>query len=161
MNATSDTPRRLLATLSLAGCAVASPFSASGSRDVADAVAKCGGTTAVVGITYAELDTSKRRPFEENATRIVDDLHQHPGFIGSSIRTRVLGHEVWTMSAWCSDADLDAFVASSSHQRGIREGMPSVTGLRFARVTVRREEIPISWDRALEILRERGSTRGH
>ena len=110
---------------------------------------------------HRRRDSSNRGPFDENAKRILTELDRQRGFVGYSLRSRILGHEVWTMTVWCTAADLEAFVASRAHQRGIRGGMPSVSKARFARVIVRRRDLPLSWETALEVLRDRGDSHGY
>jgi heme-degrading monooxygenase HmoA len=151
----------LLPIPAVTGCTLAKPFSGPGYERGKGVTLPGAGETVVVGLTYAKLDPATRGPFDDNRVRVVEDLARNAGFIGYSIRTRVFGNEVWTMTVWQSHGALDAFVESQAHQRGVREGMPAVTAARFARIELPRREIPLSWDRALEVLEKDGYTRGY
>ncbi|MCK6552240.1 DUF3291 domain-containing protein [Myxococcota bacterium] len=142
--------------LFLAGCPVAKPFSGPGYDRAIGAALGPGGDTVIVAITNAKLDGRARGDFDLHTKRIIASLDAQPGFIGASVRTRLFGDEVWTMTAWDDEASLDAFVTSRVHLDGMKKGSAAVTAARFARIEVPRRELPLSWARAVELLDARG-----
>ncbi len=68
------------------------------------------------------------------------------------MRTQFLGDEVWTMTVWRSDEEREAFVHSDLHREAMAAGKPAIRQMRFARVSLPAEEIPIPWSRAIELL---------
>ncbi|MDX2088871.1 MAG: antibiotic biosynthesis monooxygenase [Kofleriaceae bacterium] len=143
--------------LALAACAVSRPFAGPGYDRERGVIAPDTGAMVVVALTNATLDGARRHTFDDHTRRVVDSLSSQPGFIGSSLRTRIFGNEVWTMTAWTSEEALDNFVASGVHQTAIENGMAPVRTARFARIKVARTALPLSWDRALEILETQGT----
>lgn len=150
-------PRRLLglflALLSLGGCAIATPFRGPG-YDSADGVAADRPETVVVVLTEAVLrdDRAGSSAFWDNVGKVEDSLAQQPGFIGYSLRRELLGDRAWTMTAWSDEASIAAFVHSPTHQTAIAEGLGALQATGFARIKVKRDDVPLDWERALEIL---------
>ena len=144
----------LMSALSLFGCTVATPFSGPG-YESGKGVTLEGADPVVVSLTYAELRTDRklRSTFWEYVEKVETSLQGRPGFIGYSKRTIVIGHKAWTMTVWADQTSLNDFVSSDVHQAAIRKAMSALASADFARVEVTREEIPLSWDRALLVLK--------
>lgn len=144
------------AACGLAGCQMATPFSGpgySGGSGGSGVIGAAAGERVVVGVTHAVLDGRKRSVFDEHTRRVVRSLPEHDGYLGHSIRTRVFGHEVWTMTVWRDGAALDAFVRSPVHQEAIRRGMPAVIAAQFMRLEWPATSPPPSWTAIQERLR--------
>ncbi len=143
----------VLPMLSLNGCAISTPYRTSDDGTVPPA-----NDTVLVVITHSELaeGTDSESDFWSNVSAVADSLDGRPGFVGYRLRRQLLGRNSWTMTAWADEASLEAFVQSDVHQTAIREGWPALARARFARVTLPRSDMPISWDRAVAILDAQG-----
>lgn len=107
----------------------------------------------IIGVTNATLDGSKRALFDQHTRNVVRSLPSHDGFIGSSVRTRLMGNEVWTMTVWRDEAALDSFVRSPVHVEAIRKGLPAVIEAKFARFSWPAESVPPKWGEIIERLK--------
>ena len=138
---------------SLVGCTLATPFRGPG-YDRGKGIVLDGVETVYVGLTLAVLknDRKLQSVFWSNVRKVEASLYQRKGFIGYSKRTRLLGNRAWTMTVWTDEASLEDFVQSDVHQRAIRESMGALESAAFARIEIKPEEIPISWDRAIALL---------
>ena len=135
--------------LNIAGCAISTPYRG------ADAGGDPSGDEMVlVVLTHAELaeGTDSASAFWSNVSAVADSLEGRPGFVGYRLRRELFGRDSWTMTVWTDVAALEAFVESDIHQTAIREGWPALARARFARVTLPRSDIPISWARAEALL---------
>ncbi|MBL0869074.1 MAG: hypothetical protein IBJ18_00685 [Phycisphaerales bacterium] len=124
----------------LASCAeVATPFRGPGydasSRTLLpiESVEANGQPTYILALTNATLDRSRRGIFDAYTRKLEKALPDTPGLVGFSIRARLLGSEVWTMTLWTSDEAADDFVGSPLHRKAIKEAMPAVLTSRFYR----------------------------
>ncbi|HEX8876543.1 MAG TPA: antibiotic biosynthesis monooxygenase family protein [Phycisphaerales bacterium] len=125
----------------LGSCALATPFSGPGRSSDGDRV--------FVAVTNAVLHPDKRRAFDDHTRRVIESLPSHEGYLGHSVRGRVLGNEVWTMTMWRDEESLDAFIESPVHRTAIREGLSGVRTAKFLRFEWS-DETPPGW---AEILR--------
>ena len=146
-----------LSLLALGGCAIATPFEGPG-FDREKGVTLEGPDRVVVAITKAVLqgDSSERSGFWTNVRRVEASLESRQGLIGYSLRRQLFGSTAWTMTVWIDEASLDAFVGSSVHQTAIEQSLPALSQTGFARFEMERDDIPLPWDRAVEILEEDG-----
>lgn len=149
-----------LLLVSLSGCTMATPFRGPG-FDVETGVSGTAPDPLLVVVTEADLggDWFQRRTFWRNVSRVVDSLGSRPGFIGHSRRMEVFGSKAWTVTVWTDEPAMRAFVAGDVHQRAIAESAEALAAARFARFTVPRAEVPVSWDKALAALA--ASSRGY
>ncbi|MBI1190761.1 MAG: hypothetical protein GC200_08805 [Tepidisphaera sp.] len=137
---------RLLAGVALAGawfaggCRLATPFRAS-----TDGTPPAAGPV-VVAITHAQLDPAGRDAFDRYTDKVIASLPSNAGYLGYSVRGRLLGNEVWTMTLWRDHAATDAFVRSSTHGQAIREGLAAVKRAQFLRFEWPAADPPPSWD---------------
>lgn len=119
--------------LGLSGCEVAMPVRGPG-FDARQGVTLAGaGETVIVAVTHAVLDAKTRGAFDDSTRKVAASLPQQPGFIAYSLRTRLFGDEVWTMTMWVNEEAVDGFTASPVHVRAIRDGMPAVKTAQFLR----------------------------
>ena len=146
-----------LSLLALGGCAIATPFKGPG-FDPKEGVTLEGPDRVVVAVTKAVLqgDSNERSGFWTNVRRVEASLESRQGLIGYSLRRQLFGATAWTMTVWVDEASLDAFVGSRVHQTAIEQSLPALSQTGFARVEVGRDDIPLPWDRAVEILEEDG-----
>ena len=128
------------------GCQLATPFKGTGySRDEGVTLAGVGDTVCVA-ITHALLDGDNRSAFDDHTRRVIQSLPTQDGYIGHSVRTRLLGHEVWTMTVWRDEEAMQAFVDSPVHRTAIREGMSAVRSAQFLRLDWPTASVPPSWN---------------
>ncbi|MEM7023415.1 MAG: hypothetical protein AAF637_12605 [Pseudomonadota bacterium] len=151
----------IVSLLTLTGCVYTTSFRGPG-YDAERGVTMGDKDQVVVALTKAVLreDGVGRSDFWTNVFVVSDSLAGRPGFVGSSLRTEVFGKNAWTMTVWTDEASLDDFVYGEVHQTAIREGFGALQAVRFARLAVGRDAIPISWSRALEILENEGRSYG-
>jgi len=143
----------LMSAFSLIGCTISTPFSGPG-FEPGKGVTLEGTDPVVVSLTYAELrkDRRLRSTFWEYVDKVEASLQGRPGFIGYSKRTIVFGHKAWTMTVWADNASLNEFVSSDVHRTAIRNAMGALATADFARLELKRDELPLSRDRALLLL---------
>jgi quinol monooxygenase YgiN len=140
-----------LLALALGGCAIATPYRALPQSSVPpqDAI-------VVVAITKAVVDPATRGPFDAQVRAVLRALPDQPGLVGYSVRREIFGRNLWTMTVWESDAALVGFAGGMLHQEAVRVGSPALQDSRFARLKMARNEAPLTWPQALEILRISG-----
>lgn len=133
------------ACAALASCGVATPFRGTGWSASRGVTLPDAGPTVWVGVTNALLDGAKRGPFDRHTRLVLASLPDQEGYIGHSVRGRILGHEVWTMTVW-RDADvLEAFIESAVHVEAIRQGLPAVRRAKFVRFEWPADRVPPAW----------------
>ena len=149
----------LLALVALGGCTFATPFRGPG-YDAREGVTIEGTGPVIVAMTKAVLreDRARQSDFWDNVFRVERSLSKQPGLIGYALRRELFGPNTWTMTVWASEASLNAFMIGEIHQTAIREGLPALSSTRFVRFEADREEIPVAWDRAIDILERDGRT---
>ena len=139
----------MLATsiLWLEGCAISTPVRMQPPRpgDRPDDV-------LVVSLSHATVDPANRAAFDRYTQLVADSLPSHPGLVMYSIRRQVFGPEAWTMTAWTSAEARTRFVESAIHRRAMAEGRPALVAARFKQLELRRDQLPLDWDRALQLL---------
>lgn len=117
----------------LTGGQMATPFRGPGYSRSHGVTLPGVGPVVVVAITHATLDARLRGPFDDYTRRVIASLPSQADHVGYSVRTRLLGNEVWTMTVWKDDAAVEAFMASPVHRTAIREGMAAVKTAQFLR----------------------------
>ncbi len=148
-----------LSTLGV-GCTIAMPFRGPGM----DTLEARGDQTVLVSITHATVDNDNREAFDDYTRKLADIMDEQPGLIGFSIRKELFGDEAWTMTAWENEEALTAFSRSAPHREAIAAARSALVRAEFRRVPVEASDLPLSWDRALELLaqpRERANQAPH
>lgn len=140
------------AVFGAASCEVARPFSGPGYTKGRGVTLEGAGPTVMVGITNAQVDGATRGVFDEYTRKTIESLPMNPGFIGYSVRSRVLGNEVWTMTIWRDEASMEQFVGSPVHRAAMREGLAPVRRARFLRFELETSEVPPRWEDVLRRL---------
>jgi heme-degrading monooxygenase HmoA len=135
--------------MGLASCEIARPFAGPGYSKKRGVTLPGAGETVTVGITNAQVDGATRKVFDDFTQQTIESLPSNDGFIGYSVRSRVLGNEVWTMTVWRDEAALDGFVGSSTHRAAMRQGLSPVIRAKFLRFAVATSDVPPKWDEVL------------
>lgn len=138
----------------LTGCKFGTPFSGpvtKGSKSSSN-------ETAVIALSYVKTgdDSAKNKIFWDYVMTVNDNLPKYKGYLGHSIRRVVLGKEGWTMTVWENEQSLDEFVRGDLHQQAIAKSLNAIAKARFVRLAIKRSEVPISWEKAEQILAEQG-----
>lgn len=110
--------------------------------------------TVVVALTHVVTGKNRKanRTFWSHVWAVVETLPEQPGLVAYSVRRELLGNEGWTMTIWQDHASVAQFVASAPHQQAMREGLPALTAVTFARLDVPADDIPMPWKRAEALL---------
>ena len=143
----------LILLFSFFGCVIDTPLKGPGVESRTGEMAD-GAETVFVGLTYAVLvdDPKLRSTFWSHVGKVEESLPGLPGFVGYSKRKQLFGNEAWTMTIWTDEKSLDDFVESDVHQTAISESMKALDAATFARIELKREDIPLSWKTAMQIL---------
>ena len=79
-------------------------------------------------------------------------LERTDGLVGYSLLAKPLRKTFWTLSAWQSQGDLDAFVGKLPHLGVMRTLRPRMGPTKFVFWTVAGLALPVTWDEAIERL---------
>ncbi|MEM9729547.1 MAG: antibiotic biosynthesis monooxygenase [Myxococcota bacterium] len=109
----------------------------------------------VVSLTYARLKPGGRRAFDRYTQAVFSSLDEQPGYLGGAIRREVFGRQVWTVTSWVDEASLESFVRSPLHREAVRVAGGSLGETQLHRLELPVTELPLSWDRVLDLLDER------
>jgi len=147
----------LISLLGLSSCTISTPFRYV---DEAENDNSLKSDSLLVVITYAKTgeDSDKNSAFWDNVTRVYDSMDSHSGLVGYSIRRELFGDQAWTITVWRDEESLRNFVSSKEHRQAMREGTGALADMAFARKQVSGGDIPIPWETAEAILREKGRT---
>lgn len=139
----------------LSGCsnlALAKPFAWPGLDARQGRLVGSSNRTVILAITHAELIGIHRGAFDRGADQVLAMLPAQPGLVGYSVRSRLLGHEVWTATLWMDEAAMDAFVRSPEHLAAVRQGSVALKSVQYHRVEIPVSELPLTWTRVLQEL---------
>jgi heme-degrading monooxygenase HmoA len=138
-----------LLLLPCAACALSTPFSGPGFDEglVTDAP---GPFVAVA--THTRASRGMGGAFDDHVSAVTDQLATQPGFVGGSLRGRLLGREAWTLTVWEDEESLADFVSSGAHLEAMNDAPDVIDGVYYASWSVARDEMPPSWDDALDHL---------
>jgi len=147
--------------LQACSCTFARPFEGPGFDSDRGVTLKGVGDTVIVGLTTASVkDGDDHNLFHDRADAVFESLEGMDGFIGYSARQTLDGSQVWTMTAWRDEEALWAFVASPVHAKAIDDAYDTMKSSTFATIEVPAKDLPLSWDKALELLAKQGRTYG-
>ena len=146
-----------LANLGFEGYVIAKSFKGPG-YDVNKGVTFPGTDSVLVGLTYAVTgdDSELNNIFFEHVKKVEESLQDRSGFIGYSIRKQLFGNEVWTMTVWDNKYSMQSFVESDVHKEAMKKGMTALKTTRFYRFFIKKEAIPISWEKAEKLVKTEG-----
>ncbi len=105
--------------------------------------------SVILAITHAELIGAHRAAFDRGADQVLAMLPAQPGLVGYSVRSRLIGHEVWTATIWVDEAAMNAFVRSPAHLAAVRQGAVALKNVQYHRVEIPVSELPLTWTRVL------------
>lgn len=148
-------PLGLALLCSLSGCAgpaFSKPFAWPGLDVQHRKLMDSPNQSVLLAITHAELVPAHRAVFDDAANRVLAVLPQQPGLVGYSVRSRILGNEVWTATVWTDEAAMTAFVRSPEHTAAVRDGAVAVKTIQYQRVRLPVSALPLNWDRLLHEL---------
>lgn len=116
------------------------------------------GETLYMAVTHAKLGPSfwDNIKFVRLSARVVNELDNNPGFVGYSLDGSLLEGDLYTMTVWQDEESLDAFVKSPVHAQAMREGWGALADASFVRIPVKHEAVPMAWDDAKVLLKEKG-----
>ncbi len=148
----------VLTAFILSGCVISMPFNGPGYESGAG-MTLTDGDEVHVAVTYARLkqDQDLRSLFWSYVEKVEGSLEQQKGFIGYSLRKRLFGDEAWTMTVWANEDSLNDFVYGTEHREAMRNAIVSLDTVRTGRFVVNKDQIPLSWDKALALLDEQHS----
>jgi heme-degrading monooxygenase HmoA len=134
------------AAVLLPGCRVSTSFRGPGYSRDAGVTLEDDDDEVVVVVTYAQLDNTRRAPFDAHSELVVQSLATQPGHIGYSRRKRLFGTEAWTMTIWRDEAAVEEFLRSPTHRAAIRAGQGALERAKFERFSWPRNAVPPSWE---------------
>lgn len=135
-----------MSVVGLSGCQLATPFAGPGYDRERGVTLADAGDTVTIGVTNAVVRPFQRAAFDDYTRRVIKSLPENNGYIGHSVRSRILGNEVWTMTMWRDEDALNAFVRSDTHRAAMREGLSGVKRAKFLRSQWPRTSPPPTWD---------------
>lgn len=151
MTASAHTERRRIAGLAaafLTGCAISTP-----QRVVPLAPGEPADARVYGSITRARVRPESRAEFAELTRRVAALLDQGlPGLVCHSIRRELLGRQAWTLTVWRSPAAREQFARHSVHAEAMTASQRLLAEVRVRRLALRRDELPLSWAKALALL---------
>jgi heme-degrading monooxygenase HmoA len=106
----------------------------------------------VLVLTHVVVDTTQRREFDRQNSRVLASMGSHPGLIGYAARRQLFGDQGWTMSVWADDEARAGFVRSAVHREAVARSLPALRTVELKRLTVARKDLPADWDQVLRIL---------
>lgn len=106
----------------------------------------------LVVMTYAQLGWTGRAAFVQSSVRIAGKLPSVPGVLANAQGIRWLGAEVWTITAWRSEADMVDFVHGAEHGKAMREGTAAIREIKLHRLRCRPDAIPGNWASVKQVL---------
>lgn len=136
----------------LSGCAslaLSKPFAWPGLDVRQSRLIHSSNPSVVLAITHAELNGEHRAAFDAAADQVLAMLPQQPGLVGYSVRSRLIGHEVWTATIWVDEAAMTAFVRSPAHMNAVRQGSVALKTVQYHRVHLPVTDLPLTWNRVL------------
>ncbi|MDJ0833645.1 MAG: hypothetical protein QNJ69_09010 [Gammaproteobacteria bacterium] len=139
-----------LGSILLSGCAMSTP-SNQPNQQVDDIVMD---RNYHVVVTHAIMnnDSDDRELFWNHVEAVEASLASSPGIVNFSKRVKLFSNEAWTLTVWEDEDAIDAFRSNASHGRAIAAADQVLIDARFARFMVRGEELPVSWDLAINQL---------
>jgi len=114
---------------------------------------------SVALLSYLPLNSYARVfPFMFYTAQVVNQLSAAPGLLGYTLLARPFSKKFWTLSAWESDAALNAFGHDPPHVRIMVALAPHMAKTEFIRWPVKASQLPLAWDDALARFERHSST---
>jgi heme-degrading monooxygenase HmoA len=142
----------LLFGIICSSCTISRPLQGPGFASSGDRLNGDQERIVLIAITNAYLDRSTRKPFDEKTQELYKNLNSFEGYLGGSIRLRLLGKEVWTYTVWENEEALVRFTNSRDHLDAIYRNDQSIQKMRSMRIKILAKEIPISWDQVEQLI---------
>jgi heme-degrading monooxygenase HmoA len=104
-------------------------------------------TELTVMASRLPLRSHLRIPGFMSATlRIRRQLAAAPGLVGYALDAKLFDKTFWTVSAWRSREQLEAFAATDPHRGDVSKTRPHMDPTTFVFWTATAAELPIAWD---------------
>lgn len=130
----------------LQGCAFSSPIKGPGYRpgglnsQIADQ------QMVIVAVTNAKLDKSKQaQDFRSRSADIYKNIEENDGYIGGSVRFKLLSNELWTLTVWRDREALTKFLDSRRHADAMYMTYEAMTEFRHFNFEVAYKDRPRDW----------------
>lgn len=139
----------------IAGCyslPVSTPFLVTENQRVSQDNAPAQDYLLVVTHTEVKNIDEQRKQFNDYVDAIDHSLHEQPGLYGYSLRKELMGSQAWTMTVWYDEDSLDEYKVSQPHLQAMQKAPQMLVDARFARKKLKRTELPVAWEQALQIL---------
>ena len=144
-----------LSGLFLQGCTLASPFIGPKYDKKSGRLTLPPDQTVVMAITNAKLDRKTRRGFDKSSEEIYSTIDKYDGYVGGSVRFRILDEEVWTMTLWEDQKSLKNFVDSRQHLDAMYMTNQAMKQFRHFNIELPARDLPYSWSQVEEMLENR------
>lgn len=112
--------------------------------------------TLVVAVTYADIASGQRGAFDDHVDAITAQADASPGFVARSLRGKVPGREVWTLTVWEDEDSLLGFATSGAHLEAMSAYVELTDAAYSQTWTIDADEMPVDWDDALARLEQGG-----
>lgn len=140
--------------LALSGCQIGYPFQGPGYDRKSGVIHPDASTKVLVVITQGDIGRGQGNKFVKQLRLVLDELSEHDGLIGYSVRRELIGSRVWTMSAWINRESLRSFTSSPAHRTAVQEGGIPREAFLEAYLHIPKNQVPLSWDEAKQQLQE-------
>jgi hypothetical protein len=137
----------------LSGCTglpISTPFKKLDNRPLQDSF------LIVVTSTEIHSDADSKSKFNSFVKAINRNLNSTPSLYGYSIRKELFGNKAWTYTIWNDANSVAQFTSSADHLPAMALAPKILKTARFARTSIRAEDLPYSWEQALVLLEKSG-----
>lgn len=136
------------ALLLSSACTIARPFEGPGFRDGKLTSKHEGDFIAVVGELTVKDDDDAQSLFDDRSNAIFDHLDEHEGLVGSSASLTVGSPVYKVLTVWETEDDMYQFVFGKEHTAAMESGPDMAESARIVKWSVKRADVPPTWDEA-------------
>ena len=111
-----------------------------------------------VVVTYTEFKNKResKKQFNQLVDGIMESIETSEGLYGYSIRRDFLGNSAWTYTIWRNNTSMQLFKVAPAHLNAMKNASNVLNTAKFANVKIQQEQLPYSWDDALNLLENEG-----
>ncbi|MEM9347328.1 MAG: antibiotic biosynthesis monooxygenase family protein [Planctomycetota bacterium] len=149
----------LTVALIVSGCRVGYPFQGPGYDPAKGVTEPTAGKEVFIAITQGEITSGSASAFFDRLEAVMASMPEQEGLIGYALRKELVGRRVWTMSAWVDQEALESFLASPEHRAAVRDGGIPRGSVIYAYANWPKDEMPITWKQAEQLLGEQNPSR--
>ncbi|MEM1356167.1 MAG: antibiotic biosynthesis monooxygenase family protein [Planctomycetota bacterium] len=143
----------------VSGCRVGYPFQGPGYDPAKGVTEPAAGEEVFVAITRGDIASGSGPAFFEQLDAVMAGMTEQEGLIGYALRKELMGKRVWTMSVWVDQEGLESFLASPEHREAVKQGGIPRGSVIYAYADWPKDEMPITWEQAEQLLREQNPSR--